>query len=89
MCFSQRIFPFWFRAEASSRGFRVKNDVPIRLSVKMSQPRGTPSWLWGRQASCLPANRSLEASDATKSQRSSGSSATKEYIMRINARCYL
>jgi hypothetical protein len=28
------IFPFSFRAEASSRGVRVKDDVPIRLSVK-------------------------------------------------------
>jgi len=40
MCFSQRIFPFWFRAEASSRGFRVKNDVPIRLSVKSQNLEG-------------------------------------------------
>jgi hypothetical protein len=32
--FRERIFPFSFRAEASSRGDRVKNDVPIRLSVK-------------------------------------------------------
>jgi hypothetical protein len=34
MCFSEWIFPFWFRAEASSRGVRVKNDVPMRLKVK-------------------------------------------------------
>src|SRR5438128_915289 len=65
MCFGDR---FSFRAEASSRGDRVKNDVPIRLSASNRKIQGHwPSWLRGRQASCLPANRSLEASDATKS----------------------
>jgi len=34
MCFGRPVFPFSFRAEASSRGDRVKNDVPIRLNVK-------------------------------------------------------
>jgi hypothetical protein len=34
MCFGDRFFPFSFRAEATSRGVQVKNDVPVRSSAK-------------------------------------------------------
>jgi hypothetical protein len=63
---------FWFRAEATSRGVRVKNDLPIRSSFK-SQNRGTAILAVG-QAGILPAdNQAFRRIN------------DKETIMRINA----
>jgi hypothetical protein len=54
--FWRPVFPFSFRAEASSRGDRVKNDVPIRLSVKSQNPGGTAILAVG-SAGILPADK--------------------------------
>src|SRR5438105_13906587 len=63
MCFGDRSSRSRFapKLAVAASGSTTTCADPLER-VKSQNPGARPSWLWGRQASCLPTNRRLEAS---------------------------